>query len=43
MQADKELRVLHFDPKAARKRLSFRGLPGGSVLHWVERQSLPPE
>jgi hypothetical protein len=29
----KELRVLHLDPKAARKRLSSREQIGGSVLH----------
>ena len=33
-----ELRVLHFDPKAARRRLSSLGRQpgGGSLLHWVE-------
>ena len=43
MMLEKELRVLHFDPKAARKKLSSREGIGGSVLHLVELQSPPPE
>ena len=30
----KELRVLHLDPQAARKRLSSRDHTGGSLQHW---------
>ena len=37
----KELRVLHLDPQAARKRLSSRDHTGGSLQHWVELQSPP--
>ena len=43
MMLEKELRVLHFDPKAARKKLSSREGIGGSVLHLVELESPPPE
>ena len=39
MMLEKELRVLHFDPKAVRKKLSSREGMGGSVLHLVELQS----
>ena len=35
----KELRVLHLDPQAARKRLSSRDHTGGSLQHWVELQN----
>ena len=31
MMLEKKLRVLHLDPKAARKRLSSRDLIGGSL------------
>ena len=43
MMLEKELRVLHFDPKAARKKLSSREGIGGSVLHLVELQSPPSD
>jgi hypothetical protein len=33
---EKELRVLHLDPKATRKRLFCRLPGGGSLPHWAE-------
>jgi hypothetical protein len=41
-----ELRVLHLDPKAAKRRLSFAGSQEGSeILHWVggEHEDLTPQ
>ena len=37
----KELRVLHLDPQATRKRLSSRDHTGGSLQHLVELQRPP--
>jgi hypothetical protein len=40
MVLEKELRVLHLDPKAGRRRLSFMG---GALLHGVEPEHRRPE
>jgi hypothetical protein len=36
MVLEKELKVLHLDPKAVRRRLSSRHLGGGPLLQWEE-------
>ena len=43
MMLEKNLRVLHLDPKAARKRLSSRDLTGGSNFKaHHHNDTLPP-
>jgi hypothetical protein len=39
MVLEEELRVLHLDPKAVRRRLSHGQLGGGFLLQWVEPEN----
>ena len=39
----KELRVLHLDPKEARKQLSSKEIIEGFLQDWVELQIPPPQ
>jgi hypothetical protein len=43
MMLKKELRILHLDEKAGRKRLSYSQTVGGAALYWPKLQTPPPQ